>query len=110
MRKRGQEQELTKYGHESRGNKTQSDITPPSRMVHPAPYTIQWGGGAAPVLEAMAGQGTRAAMAEWGAWAAMAERGARAAMAERGIREAMADRGAWVAMVDPGSLGGLHGG
>ncbi len=48
----------------------------------------------APVLGAMAGQGTRAAMAE---------RGARAAMAGQGTREAMADRGAWVAMVDPGT-------
>ncbi len=46
MRKRGQE--LTKYGHERRGNtrhgETQSDITPPSRTVRPAPYTIQRGG------------------------------------------------------------------
>ncbi len=91
MRKRGQEQELTKYGHERRGNtrhgETQSDITPPSRTLRPAPYTIQRGGGggrsggltghgdrtgqeasrAAPVLGAMAGQGTRAAMAERGA-------------------------------------------
>ncbi len=39
---------------------------------------------AAPVLGAMAGQGTRVAMVERGAWAAMAERGAREAMAERG--------------------------
>ncbi len=51
---------------------------------------------AAPVLGAMAGQGTRAAMAD---------RGARAAMAGQGTREAMADRGAWVAHGGSGELG-----
>ncbi len=55
---------------------------------------------AAPVLGAMAGQGTRVAMAERGAWAAMAERGARVAMAGRGTREAMVDRGAQEAMAE----------
>ncbi len=143
MRKRGQE--LTKYGHErreyTRHREHRSDIT------RPAPYTIQRGGGggrsggltghgdrtgqeasrAAPVLGAMAGQGTREAMAERGAWEAMAERGTREAMADRGAREAMAgqgtreamagqgtqeamaERGAWVSMVDPGTQEGMAG-
>ncbi len=125
----------------TRGGETQDTentgltlLPPPERCV---PYTIQRGGGvgaleasrdtetgqeasrAAPVLGAMAGQGTRVAMVERGAWAAMAERGAwvsmvdpgtQEAMAERGAwetmagqgtREAMADRGAWVSMMDP---------
>ncbi len=43
---------------------------------------------AAPVLGAMAGQGT---------WAAMAERGARVARVDPGTQEAMAERGAWEA-------------
>ncbi len=51
--------------------------------------------------EAMAGQGTREAMAGQGAREAMAEQGAREAMAEQGAREAMADQGAWEAMVGP---------
>ncbi len=133
MRKRGQEQELTKYGHERRGNtrhrETQSDITPPSRTVRPAPYTIQRGGGvgaleasrdtetgqeasrAAPVPEpmaewgawaAMVGQGAWDAMAVQSAWAAMADPASREAMADQGIRDAMAVQSAWAAMADPG--------
>ncbi len=125
MRKRGQEQELTKYGHERRGNtihgETQSDITPPSRTVRPAPYTIQQGGGvgaleasrgqeaglpasrAAPVPGAMADPGTREAMADPGIRDAMAVQSAWVAMADPGSREAMAVQSAWAAMVDPGS-------
>ncbi len=80
-----------------RGGKTQDTentgltlLPPPERCVHHPPYTVHHptgrGGGrsgglkghrdrtgqeasrAAPVLEAMAGQGTRAAMADRGAW------------------------------------------
>ncbi len=104
MRKRGQEQELTKYGHERRGNtrhgETQSDITPPSRTVRPAPCTVHHPTGrgvgaleasrgqeaglpasrAAPVPGAMADPGTREAMAVQSAWAAMADLGSREAM------------------------------
>ncbi len=53
---------------------------------------------AAPVLGAMAGQGTRVAMAERGACAAMAERGAWVARVDPGTQEAMADQGAWAGL------------
>ncbi len=49
---------------------------------------------AAPVLGAMAGQGTRETMADRGAWVAMVD---------PGTQEAMAEQGAWVARVDPGT-------
>ncbi len=48
---------------------------------------------AAPILGAMAGQGTRVAMAERGGWEAMADPGTREAMAGQGTREAMAGQG-----------------
>ncbi len=95
MRKRGQEQELTKYGHERRGNtrhgETQSDITPPSQTVCPAPYTIQRGGG-------------------WVLWRTPGDRRqdyqppGPGAMADPGTREAMADPGSRGAMADQGIL------
>ncbi len=50
--------------------------------------TGQMASRAAPVLGAMAGQGTREAMADRGAWVAMVDPGTQEAMAERGAREA----------------------
>ncbi len=44
---------------------------------------------AAPVLGAMAGQGTQEAMAGQGAWVSMVDPGTQEAMAERGAWEAM---------------------
>ncbi len=81
--------------------------------MRPARNTIQRGGGggrsgglkghgdrtgqeasrAAPVLGAMAGQGTRGAMADPGTREAMAGQGTREAMAGQGTREAMAGQG-----------------
>ncbi len=67
---------------------------------------------------AMAGQGTRGAMADPRTQEALAGQGTRGAMADprtqealagQGTREAMADRGAWVAMVDPGTQEALAG-
>ncbi len=116
----------TIYGHRRDGNtghgEYRSDSTlppPPERCVpHRTPSngegegrsgglkghgdrTGQEASRAAPVLGAMAGQGTREAMADPGTREAMAEQGAREAMAEQGAREAMAEQGAWEAMVGP---------
>ncbi len=84
-------------------------LPPPERCV---PHTIQRGGGvgalqeassAAPVLGAMAGQGTQEAMADRGAWVAMVDPGTQEAMAERGARAAMVDPGTQEAMAERGA-------
>ncbi len=64
---------------------------------------------AAPVLGAMAGQGTRAAMADRGAWVAMVDPETQEAMAERGARAAMAGQGTREAMAKLGWPGWIRG-